>query len=66
MRINLTEPQMRALQPFKDRVQAAYAMGSPGMLVAQVCWDNGDQKWWLEPGFLPHELAKQISGKAEP
>lgn len=66
VRVRLQPWQTRQLQTYKDRVQAAAQLGSPGMLVAQICWDNADQKWWIEPCFLPHELAKLVTEKATP
>lgn len=65
MKITLTEKQIRQLMPFHDRVQSAAQTGYPGMLVAQIRWDHKMGKWWMEPGFLPYEHAKQINEKGE-
>ena len=65
MKISLTETQVRQLAPFFDRVQATAALGKPGMLVAQVRWSYQDQRYWMEPGFLPHEHALLISEKGQ-
>lgn len=65
MRINLTVKQRQALQPLRDRVKAAAHTGYPGMLVAQICY-NQEGDCWLEPGFLDHEHAKLITEKGQP
>ena len=65
VKISLTETQVRQLAPFFDRVQATAALGKPGMLVAQVRWSYQDQRYWMEPGFLPHEHALLISEKGQ-
>lgn len=65
MRIYLTEPQIRQIMPFFDRVQATAQLGNPGMLVAQIRWHKHDGVYWMEPGFLQHEHAKLIAGKGE-
>jgi hypothetical protein len=64
-RISLTETQVRQLTPFFDRVRSAAAQGSPGMLIAQVRWSTAEQRYWMEPGFLPHEHAALIAGKGQ-
>lgn len=64
-RITLTGHQVRYLQPYKDRVQAAAQLGSPGMLIAQIHWNNATGQWWMTPAFLPHEHAKSITEKGE-
>jgi hypothetical protein len=63
-RVALTEKQIRELLPFYDRVQASAALGAPGMLLGQIRW-NQDGRWWLEVGFLEHELAKLITERAQ-
>jgi hypothetical protein len=65
LRITLTEKQVRDLLPYFDRVQAAAALGSPGMLIAQIHWDLQSQRYWMTPAFLPHEHAKLITEKGE-
>lgn len=65
MKIILTKRQVRMLLPFKDRVQAAAMMGSPGMLIAQISWNN-EGRYWMTPGFLEHEYAKLITEKGKP
>src|ERR1700753_3551165 len=65
MKITLTKTQIRQLTPFFDRVRATAEIGKPGMLVAQIRW-NYDQKYWMEPGFLPHEHARLIAEKGQP
>ncbi len=66
MRISLTRSQREALLPFVRGVRSAAEQGRPGMLLAQVCWEAPLDEWWLEVGFLPHELAKAISERAAP
>ena len=61
MRVNLSRRQVQELQPYIDRVRSAHALGSPGMLVAQIQWNGAEQTYWLTPAFLPHELAKVIT-----
>jgi hypothetical protein len=34
------------------------------MLLGQIRW-NQDGRWWLEVGFLEHELAKLITERAQ-
>lgn len=64
-KIRLTQNQVKQLLPYFDRVRSAAALGTPGMLVAQISWNTGDQTYWMEPGFLPHEVAKCISEKGQ-
>lgn len=64
MRINLTEKQWRQLTPYFDRVQSAAVCGSPGMLIAQISWDQ-EGRYWMTPAFLPHEHAKLITEKGQ-
>jgi len=65
MKIKLTTKQMKQLTPFFDRVRATAALGSPGMLLAQIKRSPQDGTCWMEPGFLPHENALCIAEKAE-
>ena len=65
LRINLTSGQALQLESYLARVNQASALGSPGMLVAQIRWDRIEGKCWMEPAFLPHEHAKLITGKGE-
>lgn len=65
MRITLTAKQIRELTPFFDRVQATAALGRPGMLVAQIRWQQRGEKYWMEPGFLDHEHALCITEKGQ-
>jgi hypothetical protein len=60
IKILLGKTQIQQLRPYLDRVQAAAALGSPGMLVAQISWDQ-EGKCWLVPAFLNHTLAKIIT-----
>jgi hypothetical protein len=65
VRIKLTETQIRQLMPFFDRVRSAAAIGSPGMLVAQIRHSQIYQTYWMKPGFLEHQHAKLISEKGQ-
>jgi hypothetical protein len=60
MRIKLTTSQARQLAPYLDRVQAAAAMGSPGMLVGQIGRDQ-DNIYGITVAFLDHDKAKIIT-----
>jgi hypothetical protein len=64
-RIPLTQKQVKRLLPYFDRVRSAASLGQPGMLVAQIRWSSPDQTYWMEPGFLPHEVAQCISEKGQ-
>lgn len=64
MKILLGKTQVQQLRRFKDRIQATAALGNPGMLVAQLSWDQ-EGRWWLTPAFLDHELAKTITQKGK-
>lgn len=66
MKIRLNQRQTQLMQPYLDRVKAAYAMGSPGMLVAQVSHEAGGFVT-LTPAFLDNDIAKLITekGRAE-
>lgn len=65
VKISLTETQIRQLTPFFDRVRSTAALGKPGMLVAQVRWSDAEEKFWMEPGFLPHQYARLIEEKGQ-
>jgi hypothetical protein len=61
MKVMLSNRQVQDLQPYIDRVRSAAKLGSPGMLVAQIRWNDQERTAWIEPAFLPHELAKKIT-----
>ncbi len=66
MRVKLTAAQVNRLLPYFDRVRAAAAMGSPGMLVGQIGWDeNGEHT--ITVGFLDYDKAKIVTeaGRAD-
>lgn len=63
-RIYLTHGQAAQLTPYKDRVQCAAVLGSPGMLVAQISWDQ-EGRFYMTPAFLAHEDAQLISQKGQ-
>lgn len=64
MRLKLTRWQIDALRPYFDRVQATAAMGSPGMLVAQLRADrDGESGYVMIPAFLEAEYAKIVTQK---
>lgn len=65
MKITLTEKQVRQLATFFDRVNATAALGRPGMLVAQIRWSSAEQRHWMEPAFLPNEVAQCIVEKGQ-
>lgn len=60
MKLPLLPWQAERLRPYFDRVQAAAVLGSPGMLVAQISWDQ-EGRCWLTPAFLDHELARVVT-----
>jgi hypothetical protein len=70
--IKLTDQQRLILRPYIERVQTAKSMGSPGMLVGQVSWDESGA--WFVPIFIPHAKAvfleetgnTSIPGRREP
>ena len=64
-RITLTASQAVQLEPYISRVRATAALGNPGMLLAQIHWNNGDGRFWMTPAFLPHETAQLITEKGE-
>ena len=63
IRIKLTKSQVFDLRDYLDRVNATAALGTPGMLVAQLRRDTHHDCWWLIPAFLEHEHAAVISEK---
>lgn len=63
MRIKLNARQIEQLLPYFDRVRAAAAMGSPGMLVGQIGWSN-EGEYTIEVAFLDHDKAKVITEAA--
>lgn len=67
MKVKLTHKQVEELRPYFDRVQATAAMGSPGMLVAQLEHDKRNNVYTLTPAFLDYDLAQVITerGRAE-
>lgn len=60
LRIKLTDSQVRQLTPYFDRVRAAAALGSPGMLVGQIGRDH-DNVYGITVAWLDHEKAKLIT-----
>lgn len=66
MRLPLNFKQIQALLPYFDRVRASAAMGSPGMLVGQIGW-NEDGEYAITVAFLDHDKAKVITeaGRAD-
>jgi len=66
VKIALTEKQIGQLATFFDRVRATALLGKPGMLVAQIRWEQtGDGRYWMEPAFLPNEVAQCIVEKGQ-
>lgn len=57
MKITLTADQVAQLALYFDRVRAASALGSPGMLVAQLRHDAHHDIYTMEPGFIDHDKA---------
>lgn len=66
MRLKLNAKQIEALIPYFDRVRASAAMGTPGMLVGQIGW-NEDGEYAITVAFLDHDKAKVITeaGRSE-
>lgn len=66
MRIKLNAKQIEQLLPYFDRVRASAAMGSPGMLVGQIGW-NEDGEYAITVAFLDHDKAKIVTeaGRAD-
>jgi hypothetical protein len=59
VRIKLTAQQVEALRPYFDRVSAAAAMGSPGMLVGHLGYST-QSGYGINVGFLDHDKAQLI------
>jgi hypothetical protein len=57
MKITLTARQVQRLMPYFDRVRATAVAGSPGMLVAQLRWDDSRGIYTMEPCFIDHAKA---------
>lgn len=51
MRIPLTRSQVQQLTPYFDRVRTAAQLGAPGMLVAQISWNQAEELYWMTPGW---------------
>lgn len=66
MRLKLNFKQIEALLPYFDRVRASAALGSPGMLVGQIGW-NEDGEYAITVAFLDHDKAQVITeaGRAD-
>jgi hypothetical protein len=66
VRIKLNAKQIEQLLPYFDRVRASAAMGSPGMLVGQIGW-NEDGEYAITVAFLDHDRAKIVTeaGRAD-
>jgi hypothetical protein len=64
VRVRLTVPQVRQLMRYFDRVRAAAALGSPGMLVGQIYQDTGRLEYYIDVGFLEHDKALSITEAA--
>lgn len=60
MRIPLTHKQVQMLTPYFDKVRSTRRTGRPGMLVAQLRHSDTDGTYWMEPGWLDHEVASLI------
>lgn len=65
MRINLTAKQVQMLAPYFDKVRATRHTGYPGMLVAQIRYNEQDGSHWMEPGWLEHHVAKRIEERGQ-
>jgi len=64
MKITLTAHQVHRLMPYFDRVRATAAIGSPGMLVAQLRHDSYRGVYTMEPCFLDHDKALPLEEAA--
>jgi hypothetical protein len=64
MRLKLTAQQVEALRPYFDRVNAAAAMGSPGMLVGHLGYSD-QSGYGINVGFLDNEKARLITEAAK-
>lgn len=60
MRIPLTHRQAQQLAPYFDRVRATAALGTPGMLVAQLRFDARRNLYTMEPCFIDHDKAQPL------
>lgn len=60
VRIKLNARQIEQLLPYFDRVRASAAMGSPGMLVGQIGWDENGE-YTITVGFLDHDKARIVT-----
>jgi hypothetical protein len=67
MKIVLTKRQAEQLVPYFDRVRATAALGTPGMLVAQLSFDPYRMEYFMTPAFLDHDKAQLVTecGRAE-
>jgi len=63
VKIALTPDQIEQLSPYIDRVRAAGALGTPGMLVAQLRYSTHRDTWTMEPAFLDYEHAQTLEHK---
>lgn len=61
-RIPLTGRQAERLLPYFDRVRATAALGSPGMLIAQLRYDSQKNIYTMEPCFIDHDKALPLDG----
>jgi len=60
LQVNLSTRQVRDPQAYIDRTRSCAKLGSVGMLVAQIRWDQ-EGRVWLEPAFLEHTHAKILT-----
>ncbi|MDB6103335.1 MAG: hypothetical protein JWO52_3334 [Gammaproteobacteria bacterium] len=60
MRLKLNAKQIEQLLPYFDRVRASAAMGSPGMLVGQIGW-NEDGEYAITVAFLDNDKAQIVT-----
>lgn len=65
MKLPLTPEQVTALAPYFDRVRATAALGTPGILVAQLRYNSHRDQHTMEPCFIAHEHALLIAEKGE-
>jgi hypothetical protein len=63
-RVQLTPLQVFELAEYFDRVKAEATLGTPGILVAQLTYDQ-EGHYWMHPAFLPHDLAQLIASKGK-
>ena len=64
MRIPLTNKQAQMLSAYFEQARTAARSGNPGMLVAQLRHSDAEGTYWMEPGWLEHEIAMRITEKA--